>query len=109
MTSKRGWSCLIASPSFTSHRTISPSFTPSPISGSLKSNVAMALLLVGRRHMGRTTLSLPFNQTFHEKFARLIAGPHERTARHIEKPHPFSCFLPQLKFFGRDIFDHFEM
>src|SRR5262245_51253446 len=41
ITSTRGWSSATASPSFTSHLTISPSTTPSPMSGSLNSKVAI--------------------------------------------------------------------
>ena len=37
ITSTRGWSSLTASPAFTSQRTISPSATPSPMSGSFTS------------------------------------------------------------------------
>src|SRR5687768_4864248 len=38
MTSTMSWSSLTPSPTFTSQLTISPSETPSPISGSLNSN-----------------------------------------------------------------------
>ena len=37
MTSTSGWSSFTESPTFTSQRTISPSATPSPISGSFTS------------------------------------------------------------------------
>src|SRR5262245_23551288 len=38
MTSTIGWSSLIGSPTLTSQRTISPSATPSPMSGNFTSN-----------------------------------------------------------------------
>src|SRR5438067_1799363 len=41
MTSRSGWSSAIWSPGLTSHFTISPSTTPSPMSGSLNSHRAM--------------------------------------------------------------------
>src|SRR5262245_40025523 len=41
ITSTSGWSSATVSPSFTSHLTISPSTTPSPMSGSLNSKVAI--------------------------------------------------------------------
>ena len=43
MTSTIGWSSLMRSPGLTSHVTISPSVTPSPMSGSLNSQRAMVL------------------------------------------------------------------
>src|SRR3954470_16642296 len=45
ITSTSGWSSTIWSPGFTSHLTISPSTTPSPMSGSLNSNWAMSGLI----------------------------------------------------------------
>src|SRR5882724_7360694 len=45
ITSTSGWSSTIWSPAFTSHLTISPSTTPSPMSGSLNSNWAMSGLV----------------------------------------------------------------
>src|SRR4051812_18656462 len=45
ITSTSGWSSTIWSPGFTSHLTISPSTTPSPMSGSLNSNWAMSGLV----------------------------------------------------------------
>src|SRR2546421_4889239 len=47
MPSTSGWSSAISSPAFTSHLTISPSTTPSPMSGSLNSNWAMSDLVIG--------------------------------------------------------------
>src|SRR3954470_16354291 len=45
ITSTSGWSSTIWSPGFTSHLTISPSTTPSPMSGSLNSNWAISGLV----------------------------------------------------------------
>src|SRR6266478_9817849 len=45
ITSTSGWSSTIWSPAFTSHLTISPSTTPSPMSGSLNSNWDMSGLV----------------------------------------------------------------
>src|SRR5438477_11907847 len=45
ITSTSGWSSTIWSPALTSHLTISPSTTPSPMSGSLNSNWAMSGLV----------------------------------------------------------------
>src|SRR5712692_9740575 len=45
ITSTSGWSSVISSPGLTSHLTISPSTTPSPMSGSLNSNWAMSGLV----------------------------------------------------------------
>src|SRR5438067_4589011 len=45
ITSTSGWSSPTSSPGFTSHLTISPSTTPSPMSGSLNSNWAMSGLV----------------------------------------------------------------
>src|SRR5947207_824025 len=45
ITSTSGWSSTIWSPAFTSHLTISPSTTPSPMSGSLNSKWAMSGLV----------------------------------------------------------------
>src|SRR5581483_2254543 len=45
ITSRSGWSSTISSPAFTSHLTISPSTTPSPMSGSLNSKRAMSGLI----------------------------------------------------------------
>src|SRR5256886_4051434 len=45
MTSTSGWSSTIWSPALTSHLTISPSTTPSPMSGNLNSNWAMSGLV----------------------------------------------------------------
>lgn len=41
ITSTSAWSSAMTSPAFTSHLTISPSTTPSPMSGSLNSNLAI--------------------------------------------------------------------
>src|SRR5262249_47055222 len=99
ISSTTPWSSVMVSPGATSHLTISPSITPSPMSGSLNSKVATAvrLLLAGAALL---------HQALEEELRRPVAAPDEGASSHVQESHPRRQLLEAIELRGRDEAGH---